>query len=490
MSTSSSAALFKGSPTISVKDNRGLAVRTVQYNRTTVTDKLDCLITRSTYNAIGQLKSSSDPRLFEKGIDNISQINNLSGQALHIDSVDQAWNLVLTDIEGVPHKEWEEGGVARRYEYNKEFHRPTAAYDIKNGLEQVTNRFIYGTTSDVGMNLNTQVIRHYDNAGLLVIDSICLTGQVLTQSRQLLSSSISLSDWQGTIETKWQSKLEPTVYTTNCSYDALGGLLTQVDANKNQQRHEYDVAGLLKASYLKLKGEQTEHVIVHGLEFYANGQKAKEIAGNGVKTFYTYDPMDQRLLSVTTTRPEKDNRNTQLQDLRYSYDPVGNIMSINDAMQTTRFYKNQKVSAEKTYQYDTLYQLIQATGRENDNDNDNDNNQYINYRRTYSYDRGGNLEQLQHTGGSSFTNTFVVSDKTNRLVQQKDSSFIQPDQVDDYFDSHGNLLNLEDGKKLTWGRLDQLKTVAITSQKQEHYQYSEQGKRIRKTQQGIISNIR
>ncbi len=93
MPTSSSAALFKGTPTISVKDNRGLAVRTVQYNRTTVTDKLDCLITRSTYNAIGQLKSSSDPRLFEKGVNNISQINSLSGQALLIDSVDEAWNL-------------------------------------------------------------------------------------------------------------------------------------------------------------------------------------------------------------------------------------------------------------------------------------------------------------------------------------------------------------------------------------------------------------
>jgi len=34
MSTSSSTALFKGTPTISVKDNRGLAIRTIQYNRT------------------------------------------------------------------------------------------------------------------------------------------------------------------------------------------------------------------------------------------------------------------------------------------------------------------------------------------------------------------------------------------------------------------------------------------------------------------------
>ena len=63
MNKSASPDLFKGTPTISVIDNRGLAVRAVQYNRTSATDELDCLITRSTYNALGQLACSADPRL-------------------------------------------------------------------------------------------------------------------------------------------------------------------------------------------------------------------------------------------------------------------------------------------------------------------------------------------------------------------------------------------------------------------------------------------
>ena len=58
MNRSISPDVFKGTPTISVIDNRGLAVRSVQYNRLSASSALECLITRSTYNSVGQLSGA------------------------------------------------------------------------------------------------------------------------------------------------------------------------------------------------------------------------------------------------------------------------------------------------------------------------------------------------------------------------------------------------------------------------------------------------
>jgi len=494
MPTSSSAALFKGTPTISVKDNRGLAVRTVQYNRTTVTDKLDCLITRSTYNATGQLASSSDPRLFKQGINNISKINNLLGQPLRVDSVDAGWHIALSDIEGMPHKEWDELGTVRYYDYDESFHRPIAVHelhtDIKGETKQVTERFVYGDSTQTNDNLNLQLIRHYDHAGLSETTSINLTGQPLTQNRQLLLSKSGESDWQESDETAWKDKLNSTVYPTQWTYNALGTMLSQLDAKGNRQRSEYDVSGVLSASYLLLvnQPESSEKTLVSDIKYNANGQKIHERSGNKVVTSYTYDERDWRLMQILTERPVKEGRNTQLQNLNYTYDPVGNIVSIKDATEATRFYKNQRVVPEQTYTYDALYQLITASGRENDahpQQNStlpplHDASNYINYSRTYTYDKAGNLLTIGHNGANQYTLNMVVSSNSNRTVQQISDDPISADKVDELFDAHGNLKQLEHSKALTWGRHNQLKKVALTNKQHEVYQYSAQGARIRK----------
>ncbi|MGP5371451.1 hypothetical protein ACTXN4_28900, partial [Pseudomonas helleri] len=54
-----------------------------------------------------------------------------------------------------------------------------------------------------------------------------------------------------------------------------------------------------------------------------------------------------------------------LQDLHYQYDPVGNITRIEDLAQPVQWFAGQRIQAVSTYTYDTLYQLISATGREN-----------------------------------------------------------------------------------------------------------------------------
>ena len=55
-----------------------------------------------------------------------------------------------------------------------------------------------------------------------------------------------------------------------------------------------------------------------------------------------------------------------MQDLSYTYDPVGNITHIQDDadIQNVVFFRNQRVEPSNDYTYDAIYRLIQASGRE------------------------------------------------------------------------------------------------------------------------------
>ncbi len=492
--TSTIPKLYEGTPTITVNDNRGLSVRQIQYNRTEAAAERDTLITRSVFNEMGNPTSFMDPRFFEKGQNNQSQAHNLAGQTLRIDSVDAGWRVALLDIEGAVHKEWNAHGTERRYEYDDELHRPIAIYekndDINNGVEQVTERFVYGTQKNMSNNLNLHLTRHYDLGGLSETDGISLSGGPLSQQRRLLKDVTAESNWKGEDESTWQSVLDTSIFKSKWTYNALGVQLTLQDAKSNIQRSEYGVSGQLVATYYQAIGK-AEFAVLSSITYNANGQVLTETAGNGVVSCYTYDERDWRLVQVTTTRPTKEGRNAQLQMLNYGYDPVGNIISIKDSAQATRFYKNQRIDPELTYTYDALYQLLTASGRENDAAISTsslpsalipltDSHQYNGYTRQYHYDRSGNLESVQHSGVSNYTQSMVISDTSNRVVQQTVNSPIRADNVNDYFDVHGNLKKLEHNKELSWGRYDQLKRVELTAQQSEVYQYTTQGERIRK----------
>ena len=56
---------------------------------------------------------------------------------------------------------------------------------------------------------------------------------------------------------------------------------------------------------------------------------------------------------------------TRVQDLHYTYDPVGNFTEIADRALRTVFHRNHRVDPACRYAYDPLYRLIEATGREN-----------------------------------------------------------------------------------------------------------------------------
>ncbi len=489
-------SLCEQTPTIAISDNRGLAVRALAYNRTNANDSPDELITRNRYNPLGQLIASRDARL---EIDNFRYQYNLAGAALRTDGVDNGTMLQLTDIEGRTVESLDANGTRSWLTYEPELGRPLEhQQQTHDGLKTITDRFFYGENSNEHKtaNLNGQCIRHYDTAGLQQVVSLSITGTPLQQQRHLLTDILGLVDWFGE-EQSWQSRLGHQLFVTRCTTDALGQPITQTDAKGHTQRMAYNRAGQLIGSWLTLRRGH-EQIIVQSLTYSAAGQKLWEESGNGVVTEYRYEAETQRLIGIKTTRPERVQGPKILQDLRYDYDPVGNILAIHNDAEATRFYRNQKVVPETTYRYDALYQLIEATGRESDNNaaqsaslpalsSLTDGNQYVNYTRHYSYDRAGNLLKIQHTGASQYSTNITVSDSSNHGIQQQDGDGLTAADIRRQFDAAGNQQQLQPGQQLQWNARHQLQQVTTVrrgaenaANDDENYLYASDGMRVMK----------
>jgi insecticidal toxin complex protein TccC len=101
------AAIYNDTPELTVKNNRGLAVRALRLNRTASAEPADVLLTRSVFDAAGFAQSATDPRLGavtgpEAQSDakpNFRYHNGLDGQVLQTDSADNGETTVFLDIE-------------------------------------------------------------------------------------------------------------------------------------------------------------------------------------------------------------------------------------------------------------------------------------------------------------------------------------------------------------------------------------------------------
>ncbi|WP_239959215.1 RHS repeat-associated core domain-containing protein [Pseudomonas syringae] len=285
--------------------------------------------------------------------------------------------------------------------------------------------------------------------------------------------------------------LEPGDGATTCwQYNPLNESTQQTDAQGNVQFLDYTVAGQLKNSRLQLNG-QAEQVLVSAIQYDAQQRVVSETAGNSVISTARYDTEDGRLKELNATR----SNGQLLQDLRYDYDPVGNVIRIEDRAQPTISKGNQRIDSISTYQYDTLYQLIEASGRESAVVNHGpvlpgfqspaDPTKLANYTQTYRYDAGGNLQQLTHTGTQSHSRTLVTAHYSNRSLPVINDHIPDEAEIAAAFDANGNLLALQAGQDLSWDRRNQLQHVRPVIRDNgmddsERYSYDASGQRLRK----------
>ncbi|EHM7593326.1 RHS repeat protein [Salmonella enterica] len=506
-----STSLFSNTPTVTVLDNRGLTVRDNAYYRHPDSPHVTSeRITRHQYDARGFLTQSADPRLNEAGLVNFSFLTDLAGNVLRTHGVDNGITVALNDAAGRPFMTVSNIGTAddgtedasqamtRTWQYEGVSlpGRPVGITEQVSGeAARITERFVWAGNSpeEKALNLAGQCVSHYDTAGLMQTDSVALTGVPLSVTRRLLKDADNpdiVADWQGTDASVRNTLPGDGGFTTLTTTDATGAVLTTTDAQGNRQRVAYDVAGLLSGRWLTLK-DGTEQVIVKSLTYSAAGQKLRGEHGNGVVTTYEYEPQTQRLVGIKTERPAGHAAGAKvLQDLRYEYDPVGNVLKISNDAEETRFWRNQKVVPENRYTCDSLYRLVSATGREMANAGRQgcnlpsatiplpaDSSAYTNYTRTYTYDSAGNLTQISHSApatGNNYTTDITVSDRSNRGVLSTLTE--NPSGVDALFTAGGQQKQLQPGQNLVWTpRNELLKVTSVvrdgSTDDRESYRY-------------------
>ncbi|WP_309491402.1 RHS repeat-associated core domain-containing protein [Trinickia mobilis] len=474
-----------------MRDNRGLTVRTVAYNRSAPDEPRDTRISRQQFDAAGQLLSQTDARL---AAPNLRTVHTLSGQPLRSDSVDAGLRLALADVAGRPLWAADGNGQQRRRQHDA-LGRPLAVQEQRGDAPaQCRERYAYGEDAPdaAAHNLRGQLWRHDDPAGRRALAGYGLHGQPLADSRRFLAA-LDAPDWPEEAAAS-EALLEPGAgYATRWDYDAFGAVIGELDAVGHRRRNAYDRAGLLKGRWLQLAAgvvAEAEQIVLTEPSYNAGGQLLASRAGNGVRRDYRYEPATSRLAALRSVR-ERDG--VVLQDLGYQYDPVGNVTRIEDGTQPVRHHANQRIDPVRAYRYDALYQLLEASGPESAQAGQQgpglpplqvgDDGQLANYVRQYRYDRGGNLEAIVHAGAQRYTLEMLVSPRSNRAVAKRPG--VMPGDVDGCFDANGNVRELQPGQPLAWDERNQLQRTVQTEHADgpaddERYIYDGGGQRVRK----------
>ena len=242
---------------------------------------------------------------------------------------------------------------------------------------------------------------------------------------------------------------------------------------------------------------------------------------------------------VLTTRKSDG---VSLQDLRYVFDPVGNVSHVQDDadLQNVVYFKNKRVEPSADFTYDAVYQLIGALGREHLGQNGgvpnapapqsyndwgninlphpNDGNAMGTYAESFAYDAVGNLQLLKHAGSDPANpgwNRSYAYNETSLLEGARQGNRLSATTVggvtETYstagngYDAHGNMLRMPQLQALQWDFKDRLQVSqrqAVNASdtdgtqhqgERTYYLYDEAGNRVAKATEsslGVLVKMR
>ncbi|WP_447890678.1 RHS repeat-associated core domain-containing protein [Pseudomonas hormoni] len=496
--------MYNHTPSISVIEPRGLLVRALAYYRRVAGETVVTRVTHQLYDAASRLTEQRDPRLFalaQSGVavpPNLVSIPSLSGQPLCSDSVDAGWQLSLPGAAGQPIEAWDQRGWHRRTEVDALL-RPVAIFEHSvDEAELCAERITWGSSSTDNARHNRcgQPVRQDDPAGSRLLPEYGLSGVVLAEVRHFLDS-LDPPDWP-LAEAERNGLLEPDEGARSAwHFAATGEALSQTDAKGHVRHFAHDRAGQLREVRLQRAGQPAAETLVSALEYSALGQVQQELAGNGMRTVSSYDPADGHLLSLANQGPD----GVFLQNLSYRYDPAGNITEITDAALPIQYFANQRIEPVRRFTYDTLNQLIKATGWETAKPSFGsalpewqafgppDASRWRNYSETYHHDAAGNLLERTHLGAENDTLIMRVAEHSNRSIKDRPGADLEA-----LFDVRGNLLELQPGQALQWnGRNELAQVTQVTriaaADDWERYIYDAEGMRLRKCRSAAAKSV-
>ncbi|AEE53362.1 SpvB/TcaC N-terminal domain-containing protein [Haliscomenobacter hydrossis] len=441
---------------------------------------------------------------------------DIAGNLLFQHSNEAGDRWMLPDATAQPMYVWDANEYAGtleqrllRTEYDA-LRRPTRQWlRINSGAEKEIGRTLYGEglPNAQADNLRGQAVVSLGPEGCTQAVRVDFKGNLLESRRQLLADAQAHTlDWRTLTDGVTQSHpvssplLSTEAFTQSTQYDALNRMIRL--ENWHLQGREpaiytpsYNRRGVLESETLSVRGQVTQ--AIRHIEYDAKGQRTRIQYGNDTTTRYTYDPNTFRLTHLLTTAK---NGRDKLQDLHYTYDPSGNISEIRDDAYEPVFFRNQRVEPRSQYEYDALYRLIEATGRENYRANGapkgygqvedmpthnfgSTDNALRNYTQRYEYDPAGNFITLQHLAdGGGWTRHYETEAQSNRLTR----TWLGTDTLSAVtyrYDTHGSMLNFANvnvAQNNRWDFRDMIHTLDLEGGGRAYYQYDAGKQRTRK----------
>lgn len=439
---------------------------------------------------------------------------NIIGSPIYSKTAEKGENWIFSDAAGRLCWTWNNDARTFRFEYDA-LHRPVSSFVDEGNGELLYNHIVYGDIFADASNRNLvgRAYQLYDQSGVTTSAEIDFKGNLLKAERKLANNYKTTINWQplhglntaAAISLAAAPFLEDETFTSSTQFDALNRPVNVVLPDQSVAVPEYNIAGGLGTLQVKLRGEGAFIDFLEKQEYNARGQRLYARYGNGLTTSYYYDPLTLKLNRITTQQqgaPPEDF----LQDISYTFDPVGNIVHVRDDAQQTYFFQNTVVEPENRFVYDALYQLISATGREHgsagalqrtDADvpfygqlpHNNDLNAVKQYTENYTYDELGNILRLQHqSGGTNWYQRYRYqyqddpANNTNRLqaVSMPGDTEAGPFSGAHQYDQHGNAIVMPHLASLSWNFMSQLQTADLGGGGKAYYVYDKSGHRIRK----------
>jgi RHS repeat-associated protein len=440
---------------------------------------------------------------------------DLLNHRIHQASMEAGERWTLNDLADRPLYAWDSRGHQFRTAYDPLRRRTQSYLRDGGGPELLVGRTVYGESQPTpeGANLRTKVYQVFDQAGVATTDRYDFKGNLLHSQRQLAQEYKATLDWSAAVP------LEAETFDTGTAYDALNRPTEMTAPDNSIIRPTFNEANLLDQAEVNVRGSATATPFVTNIDYDAKGQRLLIEYGNGVRTTYEYDPFTFRLTRLQTLRGAD-----ALQDLRYTYDPAGNVTRIGDAAQQVIYFRNRRVEPSGDYTYDAVYRLIEATGREHLGqtggrpkpptpsdpfdaahtglDHPGDGNAMGTYLERYFYDAVGNILTLQHRGtdpsnpgwtrsyGYGEPSQLEAGKTSNRLSGTAVGTTSETYRYDGPAGLHGNMTAMPHLPLMQWDFHDQLQATAQQvvggggTPETTWYVYGFDGQRVRKVTDG------
>ena len=256
------------------------------------------------------------------------------------------------------------------------------------------------------------------------------------------------------------------IFRTLYKYDSFGRMRNIVYPDGEVVHYGYTTGGLLKNVFGVKHGIQNDYLL--NRDYDEQGRKIYQKDGNDVWTKYTYDKQRQWLDRLYTKLPSGDG----IQDLRYGYDPVGNITHIDQSAPAFAggmlggMYKND-------YQYDQQYRLVRSDGSGD-----------FPYNMNAHYSPAGKMGNKVTMANTLKGDLLFGYDQMHNTHQPRTMYDPNNGTLDLYWDANGNLAQVigckqNSGRLHEWDEENRLRFV-LGKKYAGYYGYNANGERVYK----------